>query len=243
MEIDGKNILITGSSKRVGRKIAVAFAKSGGNIIGHYHTSKDDAKEAELEIKSFGVDCHFFSADLSKTSEVHRLIKDAFDKFRTIDVLINSASIFYKTPLSTVTENNLDELMTTNFKAPFILAKEIGLKMFARGHGKIINIADWSAFRPYKDYAPYCASKAALVTFTKSLARDLAPKVMATAIAPGPVMLPPHTSKEEELAIAKLTALGRIGNPEDVANAAIFLAENDFMNGTVLVVDGGRSIV
>ena len=108
--------------------------------------------------------------------------------------------------------------------------------------GKIINIADWSGIRPYKDYAPYCASKGGLITLTKSLARDLAPKVQANAIAPGPVLLPPDFTEEEKQAVIRKTVLGRVGDPSDIAHAVIFLLENDFINGSVLVVDGGRSL-
>ena len=115
--------------------------------------------------------------------------------------------------------------------------------MAKKNGGKIVNIADWSGFRPYKDFMAYCGSKGGLITLTKSLARDLAPKVCANAVAPGPVLAPPDMSDAEKEAVAKTTALGRWGKPEDIANAVIFLVENDFVNGIVLVVDGGRSIV
>jgi len=109
--------------------------------------------------------------------------------------------------------------------------------------GKIINIADWSAARPYKNHAPYCASKGGLVTLTKALARDLAPRVQVNAVAPGPILRPPAMSENESDTIAKKTALGRWGSPRDVAYAVKFLIRNDFINGTVLTVDGGRSII
>jgi NAD(P)-dependent dehydrogenase (short-subunit alcohol dehydrogenase family) len=133
--------------------------------------------------------------------------------------------------------------MDSNLKGPFFLAQELGRRMADGSGGKIINIADWSGIRPYRDYAIYCASKGGLITLTKSLARDFAPKILANAVAPGPVLLPPDISENEAQTIAKLTALGRIGAPEDVAHAVIFLLENDFINGAVLTVDGGRSIV
>ena len=166
-----------------------------------------------------------------------------FKQHTPVDILVNSASLFYKTPLKSVTEDDWDNLLDANLKGPFLLSKEIGNRM-SHGHGgKIINIADWSGFRPYKNYAPYCVSKGGLITLTKALARDLAPKVFVNTIAPGPVLLPPDFSEAEKEAIIKKTPLGRIGTPEDIANAVNFLLENNFINGTVLVVDGGRSIV
>jgi pteridine reductase len=159
-----------------------------------------------------------------------------------VDILINSASSFYKTPLSSVNESDWDSFMDTNLKGPFFLSKNLGLKMAGSNGGKIINIADWSGSRPYKDYAPYCVSKGGLITLTKALAKDLAPKVYANAIAPGPVLVPENFTEEEKQKTIEKTLLGRLGTPEDIANAVIFILENDFINGTVLVVDGGRSL-
>ena len=140
-------------------------------------------------------------------------------------------------------ESDWDALVGANLKGPFLLSKEVGSRMFEGNGGKIINIADWSGLRPYRDYSPYCVSKGGLITLTKTLARDLAPKVYSNAIAPGPVFFPPDFSEEEKQKVIQKTLLGRAGSPLDIANAAIFLLENDFINGTVLVVDGGRSIV
>ena len=243
MEIRGKNTLITGAAKRVGREMALAFARKGANILLHYNQSENEAKKTASEIEGLGVKCHLFQADLLDCKQLMKMLQSIENSMVAIDILINSASLFYKTPLRAATETDFDKLVGSNLKAPFLLSKEIGVRMAEAGAGKIINIADWSAFRPYRDYAPYCAAKGGLITLTKSLARELAPKIMANAIAPGPVMLPPDFTKQEKESIAKLTALGRIGSPIDIAHAAVFLAENDFINGTVLVVDGGRSIV
>ncbi len=234
---------MTGAAKRVGKEIALALARRGADVVLHYHTSEKEALDTQKEIKSLGVGCCVYKADLGKSNEIPRMVKEIYGLVRAVDILVNSASLFYKTPLTAASESDWDALLDTNLKAPFLLSKEIGKKMLHGQGGKIINIADWSGFRPYKDYAAYCASKGGLITLTKSLARDLAPKVYANAIAPGPVLLPPDFSQEEKDAIIKKTPLGRIGTPQDIANAVIFLLENDFINGTLLVVDGGRSIV
>ncbi len=243
MELKGKTALVTGGAKRIGKEIALALARKGVHLLLHYHSSESEARKTAEEIKPLGARCQLLRADLAKTEELLKMVQEATRHEKSVDVLINSASLFYKTPFKTVQESDWDKLMDTNLKGPFILSKEIGNKMAEGTGGKIINITDWSGIRPYKDYAPYCASKGGLITLTKSLARDLAPKVQANAIAPGPVLLPPDFTEEEKQAVIRKTVLGRVGDPSDIANAVIFLLENDFINGTVLVVDGGRSIV
>ncbi len=243
MQIKGKNILVTGAAKRVGQTIALALAEKGSNILLHYNTSKDEAEKTASSIRTMGVQCETYKADLAKSSDILRMTKEIFTKFQSVDVLINSASLFYKTPFKDVNESDWNKLIDANLKGPFLLSKEIGNRMFEGAGGKIINIADWSGFRPYRDYSPYCVSKGGLITLTKTLARDLAPKVSSNAIAPGPVLLPPDFTEEEKQKVIEKTLLRRIGSPQDIANAVLFLLDNDFINGTVLVVDGGRSIV
>jgi len=243
MELIGKTALVTGAAKRVGRSIALALAKKGVNIVLHYRGSEAEAKTVASEITALGVACNLVAADLAKATDIQRMLSDIKKKSLSVDFLINSASIYFKTPVETADEKQWDELMTVNLKAPYLLSVTLGREMAKAKGGKIINIADWSGFRPYKDFIAYCASKGGLITLTKSLARDFAPKVYANAVAPGPVLAPSDMDDKEKEAIAKTTALGRWGKPEDVANAVIFLLESDFVNGIVLVVDGGRSIV
>lgn len=238
MELSGKTVLVTGAAKRVGRHIALAFAAKKCRILLHYRSSEADAEKTARAVRALGVECVPVQADLAETASVRRMVESLP---HPVDILVNSASLFYKTPFREANEDDFDRLVNANLKGPFTLSRLLGLRMGAGG--KIINIADWSGLRPYKDYAPYCLSKGGLITFTKSLARELAPRVLANAIAPGPVMMPEDFSDTEKEAVAKQTVLGRWGSPNDVAQAAVFLAESDFINGTVLVVDGGRSII
>lgn len=242
MILDGKTALITGAAKRVGKEIALELARSGCHILAHYNTSQTEAEKTAKEIRSLGVRCDLFQADLSNPRSISQMTKKIFEKAGSVHVLVNSASLFYKTPIEKLRESDWDTLLNANLKGPFLLSMEIGIAMSRHDGGKIINIADWSGQRPYRDYIPYCVSKGGLITLTKALARDLAPKVQVNAIAPGPVLLPPDFSEEEKELVIRKTPLGRIGAPQDVATAARFLAENDFINGTVLCVDGGRSI-
>ena len=163
MELKGKIALVTGGAKRVGREIVLTLAKKGTSILLHYNTSKAEAQAVEAEIKSAGVDCLLFQADMAKPVEIQRMTKEIFDSGRAIDILVNNASLFYKTPIETAQESDWDMLIDVNLKAPFLLSKEIGRRMAKGAGGKIINIADWSGFRPYKNYAPYCASKGGLI--------------------------------------------------------------------------------
>lgn len=243
MEISKKYALVTGGAKRVGREIALKLAEKGSNILLHFNTSKAEAEKTAEEIRALHVKCLLFQADLSDGKSISKMVKEIYGQTASVDMLINSASLFYKTPFKDVKESDWDALVNANLKGPFLLSKEIGNKMFAGNGGKIVNIADWSGFRPYRDYSPYCVSKGGLITLTKTLARDLAPKVWSNAIAPGPVLLPPDFSEEEKQKVIEKTLLRRIGSPQDIANAVLFLLDNDFINGTVLVVDGGRSIV
>ena len=243
MELHGKTALVTGGARRVGRSIALELAKKGAHILLHYHHSEKEARETASEIKALDVTCSLVQSDLSQAKEISKMLFEVDKSSKSVDILVNSASLFYKTPIDTVSETDWDRLMDTNLRGPFLLSTEIGRRMMNKSGGKIVNIADWSGFRPYRDYSAYCTSKGGLITLTKALARDLAPKVHVNAVAPGPVLMPLDMSEQEKEAIAKTTALGRWGKPEDIAHAVTFLIENDFVNGIVLVVDGGRSIV
>ena len=240
MDIRGKTALVTGAAKRVGREIALHLAGKGANIVLHYHRSKAEAEKTASEIRALGPECRLVSADLSNAAAVEKMAAEAAS--RPPHILVNSASVFYKTPLCDAKASDWDTLMDTNLRAPFLLSKTIGCAMAKGAGGKIINIADWSGFRPYKDYAPYCVSKGGLLTLTKALVRDLSPKVQVNSVAPGPILPPLDMSEEEKERVAKKTLLGRWGSPLDIAYATAFLIENDFINGTVLCVDGGRSI-
>lgn len=242
MTLTGKTLLVTGGAKRVGRAIALELAQRGANILVHYRSSEKDAEDTAAAVRQTGRQAGTLKADLCDVASIRKMVRSIEESRVRVDGLINSASAFFKTPLEAVDEKQWHELIDANLKGPFFLSAELGVRMAKTG-GVIVNIADWSALRPYRDYSIYCASKGGLVTLTKSLARDLAPNVRVNAVAPGPVLAPPDMSPDEVQAIAKLTALGRWGTPQDIAKAVAFLMENDYVNGQILVVDGGRSIV
>jgi len=239
MRLEETTALVTGSAVRVGREIVRELARGGADVIVHYRSSEGPARELGEEVRGLGVGCRLVRGRLDEMEDVRRIAAECADA----DVLVNSASIFPRTPLAEVTEEAWDEIFDVNLKAPFFLAKEIGLAMKERGRGVVVNIADWAALRPHKGYLPYCMSKAGLVCMTAGLAKILAPEVRVNTVAPGPVMLPEDMGEEERAAVLKATPLRREGSPGDVARAIRFLVEgSDFVTGAFLNVDGGRLI-
>jgi pteridine reductase len=160
-----------------------------------------------------------------------------------VDILVNSASVFPRTPLADVTVEQWDEVHAVNLRAPFLLGRELGMAMAQRGWGKIINISDCAVNRPYKNYLPYLVSKAGLVSLTRVLALELAPHVQVNTIAPGTVLMPEGADGGLESLILAKTPLKRIGTPEDVAKLVRFLVEDgDFATGGFFAMDGGAGI-
>lgn len=244
MEIQGKTALVTGAAKRIGRAIALLLAQEGMNLLLHYHQSRREIREVQRIAERYGVRVRLLPADLKKFSEIKRLVREAFRHSPRIHLLVNNASVFYKTPLGRIRERDWDKLLDVNLKAPFFLAEAVGIRMLREREGKIINLVDWTAFRPYTQYLPYCASKAGLVAVTRGLAKALAPHVQVNAIAPGPILPHRGASAAENRRVIKRTPLKRFGEPGDIAEAVRFLVKStDFVTGAILPVDGGNLIV
>lgn len=243
METKGKVALVTGSGVRVGKRIALALAGRGMHVAVHYNGSAGPAEETAAEIHALGVEAQTFQADLSRVSSVRGLIESIDDRWGRLDVLVNSAAIFPRTPWAEIDEVTWDRTLDINLKAPFFTAWHAAPLMQRNGGGKIINIADWAGLRPYKNYLPYVISKGGIITMTKGMARELAPSIAVNAIAPGPVMLPEDFDAAAAERIRKDTPLQRLGSPDDIAQSVVYLvAMTDFVTGHVLVVDGGRLI-
>ncbi len=243
MEIQGKTALITGAAKRIGRTVALALAEEGMDLLLHYHRSEREARQTQKEAECRGVHVDLLKADLSRFTDVQKLIRSAFRQSPRISVLINNASIFYRTPLGRVREKDWDSFFDVNLKASFFLAEAIGRRMVSQGEGKIINLIDWTAFHPHPDYLPYAASKAGLVALTQGLARALAPRVQVNGIAPGPILPAQGAKPIDNRKIIQRTPLKRFGDPRDIAEAVRFFVQStDFVTGAVIPVDGGNLI-
>ena len=242
MELKNRTVLVTGAGVRLGQAIAVSLGKQGMRVALHYHQSLEGAKET-LELIGGDFKQHgCFQADLRQVSEIELLTQQIEAQIGQIDVLINNAADFFPTPLGEVVESEWDDLISLNLKAPFFLSQLVGTSMLKRGQGKIVNLVDVAAERPWPQFLPYCASKAGLVSLTKGLAKALAPAVQVNAVAPGTMLPPPECSSfSQDLAIER-SLLKKMGRPDDIAKAVIYFLENDFVTGTVLPVDGGRML-
>lgn len=244
MNLKGKVVLITGSARRVGRLIALAFAARGARIAVHYNTSAAGARKLVTGVRSLsGAEAEAFRADLLDPAAPRQLAAAVARRFGAIDVLINSASLYERTPFKSASASDWDRHMAVNARAPYFLAQACAPWLKRSGEGSVINIADWSGHRPYADYGPYCASKAALLCANTLLAKSLAPRVRVNAVLPGPVLAPEQMGAGEKRKIAQATLLKRLGTPEAVARACLYLAESaDYTTGAELTVDGGRLI-
>jgi NAD(P)-dependent dehydrogenase (short-subunit alcohol dehydrogenase family) len=239
----GKIALVTGAARRVGKTIALALADRGAHVVITYNTSEAEALETRGEVEARGVQGMALKGNITSSDDVDAIVRRVLDRFGRIDILVNNASNYYKTPFETLTETQWDDLVGTNLKGTFLVSKRVGDEMLKTGVGKIINLADWAGFRPYKDYLPYCVAKAGVIALTTALAKTLAPNVQVNAVAPGPVLLPEDFSDDLRRAVVQATPLKRIGTPEDIAQTVVFLVEgSDFITGAVIPVDGGRLI-
>ena len=245
MELKGTTAIITGSSGRLGSAIAKALAQAGCNCICHYNSNKQRVVELVTEIEALGVKALSIAADLTGPKQ----IEDLFDKaseFGTPQVLINSAAVFSRQPLAEVTFEEAQKVLNLNLIAAILTSQGFAKKINAEfGNaesvvGKIINIADVGGIRPWAGYVLYCSSKAGLIGATKSLAKELAPRICVNAIAPGVVTWPSDFDESEKQRQLSLIPAGRIAEPGEIAEAVIFLLENDYITGQVLNVDGGR---
>lgn len=239
MELQNKVALVTGGAVRVGRAISCELLSKGVQLYCHYYQSEKKA----LELKEQFPEVNLIQKNLGLHHNAQLIIDQIMEEKGKIDILINNAAIFIRTPLGQVSEQLWDMQFNLNLKAGFFLAQEAGKVMQRHGSGKIINIADTSGLSAWPSYIPYSITKSGVINMTKGLARALAPNVQVNAINPGPVYLPDYyTSEQREKAIAN-TLLKREGKSEDIASAVRFLLEDgDYLTGVILSVDGGRSL-
>jgi pteridine reductase len=234
-------VLVTGAARRVGAAIARQLHAAGWNVVIHYRASGGEARALEKELNRTRADsAATLRANLLDLRAIDKLVDEAAGRWGRLDALVNNASSYYKTPLADLTEEQYDDLTGSNLKAPLFLIRACAKRM---KQGAIVNIADIHAARPMKNYAVYCAAKAALVSLTESLARELAPRIRVNAIAPGHVLWADDntmTAAQREAEIARIP-LGRLAQPEEVGIAAAFLLSGAaaYITGATVPVDGG----
>jgi pteridine reductase len=241
MDLDGRVALVTGAGTRVGRVIALALGRAGMRVGVHYMGSEKGARQTAEEIIAGGTDARTLPGDLTDPATGPRLVEHANKVFGGLDVLVNSAAVMLRTPVGEVLVEDWDAMFALNLRAPFFLCQAAARIMEKKG-GSIVNIADLAAFETWRGYIPHAITKAGIVQMTRGLAHALAPRIRVNAIAPGPVLLPEGWTQEQADKLIATTPLGRIGSPDDIAQAALYLLSADYVTGETIIVDGGRHI-
>ncbi len=229
--------LVTGGAKRVGRAIVEKLASEGFAVAFTYWSSQHQAEELAEKVNARSI-----QLDLTRTDQLEEKIRNALDGFSDrLDVLVNSASIYEPSAMNQTTLEQIRRMMSIHFEAPLLLARALAPKL-RQSRGRVINMVDLLAERPWPEYLAYCASKAALVNLTLSLARELAPECTVNAIAPGVVEWPAGYPEEEKRKYLQRVPIGRAGTPRDVANLVHFLAtDGDYITGQIIRLDGGMT--
>jgi pteridine reductase len=239
--------LITGSGRRrIGWYVADALARRGYALALHYRTAATEAAESAADFRGRGVSVDLFQADLTDEQAAHGLIEATLKRFGRLDVLVNCAAVWEAKRLEDVTAADVRRHLEVNTVGTFICSQQAGLAMVRQDEGGcIITVGDWAVARPYLGYAAYFPSKGAIPALTRTLAVELGtrnPRVRVNCIMPGPVLLPANLPEEERREAIDATLVKREGRPENVAQAVLFLIDDDFVTGVCLPVDGGRSI-
>ena len=239
MTLSGRHIFITGAAKRIGRRIAETLAeKAPCRIALHYGTSQREALELKTALEAKGSQALCVQADLGDPTQMAAAVKKAAEAFGPIDIGINSASIFSGCPSERETVPAWTRMLDVNLRGQFFCAQAI--YQYRAPSCCLIHISDVHAEHPQPGFAAYCAAKAGLTNLSQLLAREWAPHVRSNAIHPGPVLFPENYTEEKKLISVRNTLLKRRGSPDDVAEAVVFLTENDYVNGIALHVDGGQ---
>ena len=241
LDLHGRAALVTGGGTRVGAAIARALAAAGCDLLIHYATSEAGARAVAADVERLGRRAVLLQADLTDRASIEPLAQRALEAFGRLDVLVHNAANFERTPPEELSAAAWDRALALNATAPYLLTLALAPEL-RQNKGSVIAITCLSATRPWKHYVPYSVSKAALANLVQGLALALAPEVRVNAVAPGTV-LPPADYDEEKLArIRERIPLARLGAADDVARAVVFLAQNDYVTGQTIVVDGGRAI-
>jgi NAD(P)-dependent dehydrogenase (short-subunit alcohol dehydrogenase family) len=242
--VAGQVVLVTGGSRGIGRAIAEGFARRGSTVV---ITGRDGStlEKTAAEVAPAGGTVRAVVSDMAKRADIDRLVPRVVEEFGKIDTLVNVAGVNRRMPTEKLSEDDYDFVMDINAKGPFLLSQAVGRHMLERGKGNQINVVSLNNDRPVKGVVPYAMSKAALGHLTKALALEWGPRIRVNAIAPGFILTDLTKklwSQPQMLAWGEAnTPLKRMGKPEDMVGAAIFLASeaSAFMTGQILYVDGG----
>ncbi len=239
----GKTVIVTGGAKGIGRAVALAFADEGADIVLNYRSTSPDAVKAEIEAR--GVKCLAVQADVSVFAEADKLVSEAMNEFGRVDVLVNNAGITRDTLLMRMKEEDFDAVINTNLKGCFNMMRAVTKPMMKQRKGAIINMSSVIGLAGNIGQVNYAASKAGILGMTYSAAKELASRnITCNAVAPGMIatdMTAVLSDKMKEQILQNIP-LGRLGQPEEIAQTVLFLAKSEYITGQVITVDGGMVI-
>lgn len=243
-KLEGKVAVVTGASRGIGRAIALKLADEGAKVVVNYSGSQAKAEEVVATIRETGGEAQAIQASVAKSEEVAALMDAAVKTFGSLDILVNNAGITRDNLLMRMKENEWDDVMDTNLKGVFLCTKAVTRQMMKQRAGRIINISSIVGVAGNAGQANYVAAKAGVIGLTKTTAKELASRnILVNAIAPGFIETEMTAELPEELKQGMLTQipLAKLGQPEDIAKAVVFLASEDanYMTGQTLHIDGG----
>ncbi len=238
--LQGQTALITGAARRIGQEIALALADEGANIVIHYRTSAREAEELCSSVSQRGVKAWAVKADFNLPEDYESLIPRAKEAAGSLDILINSASIFFPGTIQEVDFKSLMENMQVNAWTPFVLSRHLAK---STGRGKIINLLDTRLHGYDWSHVAYILSKQVLSVLTRMIALELSPNFSVNAVAPGLILPPPGKDHSYLDQLVNTVPLGRHGDPGDITEAVLYLLKSDFVTGQVIHVDGGRHLM
>ena len=245
MELTGRAALITGG-KRIGVVVAERLAGVGVDVALSYNRSRDEAELAAERVRQTGRAAAVSQADLTRPTEVERLVESTVSRFGRLDILINMASVYRRKSFDALTDADWTGALDVDVSAAWRLARAAAPHLRTAGAGRIVNFTDWIAAsgRPrYPGYLPYYVAKRAVIGLTEALALELAGDgILVNAIAPGPIVAPPELDAGEVRAVERATPVGRWGGPEAIADAVVGVLQSDFITGETIRVDGGRHL-
>ncbi len=244
MQLKDQVAIVTGGTKGIGKAVSLLFAEEGAKVVANFSKDVEAAEVLTEEAKSRGLSLGLFKADVTQLDQVKEMVEETFAQYGRIDILVNNVGLIRDNFLMLMSDEDWDSLLRTNLTSLFYCCRVVVRKMIPQRKGKIINISSISGIMGTPGQANYAATKGGMISFTKSLARELGSfNIHVNAVAPGLIEseVVSKMPKEKVGAIIKSCSLGRIGRPEEVARAVLFLAseQSDYITGQTIVVDGG----
>lgn len=237
-----RTVLITGAAQRIGRAIALSFARRGWSVAVHYRSSDDAAENLLRELRTTGVQAAAVKADLADTAETEALIPECARAVGPLTCLVNNASLFEKDDLASLDARSWQAHLDANLRAPVLLSQSFARHLPEGERGLIVNIVDQRVLKPSPEFFSYSVSKAGLWWATQTMAQALSPRIRVNAVAPGPVLPSIHQTQHDFDEEMKATLLRKAATPEEIAAAVLFLTQAPSVTGQMICVDGGQHL-